>query len=58
MSDLAKLFRAQALDLFLDEEDLILLRREAEEFDAAYGQSLDPLVPAVLARLTRSSSVA
>ncbi len=58
MSDLAKLFRAQALDLFLDEEDLILLRQEAEEFDAAYGQSLDSLVPAALARLVRSSSAA
>jgi hypothetical protein len=58
MSDLATLFPAQAHDLFLGEEDLLLMRQEAEEFDAAYGESLDPLHPALLVQLTRSSRAA
>jgi hypothetical protein len=58
MSDLAALLDAHLRDFFLDEEDLTLMRQAADEVDAAYGESLDPLVPAVLTRLTQDSRAA
>jgi hypothetical protein len=58
MSDLAELILVEAHDFFLGDEDLILMRQAADEVDATYGESLDPLVPAVLTRLTQSSRAA
>ena len=59
MSDLAAAMRRVPVqDHFLGEEDLFLMRQAADEVDAAYGESLDPLVPAVLTRLTQSSQAA
>jgi hypothetical protein len=58
MSDLAALLDARLRDFFLGEEDLTRMRQAADEVDAAYGESLDPLVPAVLTRLTQDSRAA
>jgi hypothetical protein len=52
MSDLAALISAQVQNMFLGEQDLIALRQQADEIDAAYGESLDLLAPDSLARLT------
>lgn len=52
MADLAALISAQALKIFLGEQDLIALRQQADEIDAAYGEFLDPLAPESFARLT------
>ena len=52
MSDLAAFVSAQAQNMFLGEQDLIALRQQADEIDAAYGEFLDLLAPDSLARLT------
>jgi hypothetical protein len=58
MSDLAALLHAHAPDFFLGEDELTLMRQTTDEVDAAYGESLDPLAPAVLTRLTQDSRAA
>ena len=52
MSDLAALISAQAQNIFLGEQDLVALRQQADEIDAAYGEFLDMLAPDALTRLT------
>lgn len=52
MTEFAALMSRPAQSTFLGEQDLRCLRRQAEEIDAAYGEALDALAPAVLARLT------
>lgn len=49
---------AQRLPAFLGEEDLHHLRQEADEVDAAYGEGFDPLVPALLVRLSEGAAAA
>lgn len=58
MSDLATFIRIPAQERFLGEEDLRLLRQAAEEIDAAYGETLDSILPGALARLSQSSRAA
>jgi hypothetical protein len=43
---------------YLDLEDLIRIRRSADEVDAFYGASLDVLSPALFAALTERPSAA
>jgi hypothetical protein len=58
MTDLAALISAQAQNMFLGEQDLMALRQQADEIDAAYGEFLDLLAPDSLARLTSKSYAA
>ena len=58
MSDFASLFSSPAHKLFLGEEDLLLIRQDADEVDAAYGELLEPLMLAVLDRRAASISAA
>ena len=52
MTDLAALMSHPAESAVLGEQELRWLRQQAEEIDAAYGEALDAIVPAVLASLT------
>jgi hypothetical protein len=58
MTDLTALIAAQLKSLFLGKRDLVLLRKEAEDIDTAYGETLDTIAPAVLVRLTKKSCAA
>lgn len=58
MAELAALKSGHAQNAFLDQQDLILLRQQADEIDAAYGETLDALLPASLIRLTERSRAA
>ena len=58
MADLAALISGQMQSVFLGERDMIVLREQADDIDAAYGALLDTLVPDALARLAEQSCAA
>ena len=58
MAEFAALKSGPRAHKFLGKEDLILLRRQADEVTAAFGESLDALVPALLARLSLKARAA
>jgi hypothetical protein len=58
MSELAAVIPAQRQQIFLCEEDLLRMRQEADEVDAAYGEGLDPLALALLVRLSEGAQAA
>ncbi len=51
MPNLAALPSRRSKFVFLAEHELIRIKREAEEFDALYGATLDHLPPITVARL-------
>ena len=58
MAELATLKPGIRANKFLGKQDLMLLRRQADEINAAFGESLDALVPALLARLSLKARAA
>ena len=58
MADFAALVSGQVQSVFLDEQDLIVLREQDDDIDASYGALLDTLVPDVLTRLVDRSCAA
>lgn len=53
MAYLTALALAPSKIVFLGEQDLILLRRQAEDIDAAYGETLPSLLPEALSDMSR-----
>ena len=58
MADFAALILGQGQNVFLSEQDLIAVRQQADEIDAAYGESLDMLSLDAFARLATRSYAA
>ena len=58
MAEFAALKSGRAKNVFLGEQDLVLVRQQADEIDAAFGESLDVLLPALLARLSEKARAA
>jgi hypothetical protein len=58
MAEIAALKSGPRQNKFLGKQDLLLLRRQADEIDAAFGEALDALVPTLLARLSLKARAA
>lgn len=58
MAELAALKSGRSKKVFLGEKDLVLVRQQADEIDATFGESLDVLLPALLARLSEKARAA
>ncbi len=58
MADFATLTPGPGLDVFLDEQDMIVLHEAADDIDAAYGEQLDTLVPETLVRIAAKTCAA
>lgn len=53
MAHLTALTSAPPKVVFLGEQDLILIRQQAEDVDAVYGETLPSLLPEALDGMTR-----
>lgn len=58
MTELAVLALGRPKTVFLGDAELSLIGRQAEEVDAVYGETLDPLFAMPLDELTRKSHAA